>query len=64
MKAYTKKRKMAVLQPLFWYICWRKKIIDGAILTGRGREREEDDWMPFPKVAKSKEEIISAAGTK
>ncbi len=39
-----------------------EKIIDGAILTGRGRE--EDDWMPFPKVAKSKEEIISAAGTK
>ncbi len=39
-----------------------EKIIDGAILTGRGRE--EDDWMPFPKVAKSKEEIIAATGTK
>ncbi|MHC1611577.1 MAG: coenzyme F420 hydrogenase/dehydrogenase beta subunit N-terminal domain-containing protein [Candidatus Methanospirareceae archaeon] len=39
-----------------------EKLIDGAMLTDRGRE--EDDWIPFPKVAKSKEEIISAAGTK
>jgi len=30
-----------------------EKIIDGAILTGRGRER--DGWMPFPLVARSKE---------
>ncbi len=38
-----------------------QKIIDGAILTGTGREKE---WMPTPVIARSKEEIISAAGTK
>lgn len=36
-----------------------EKEIDGATLTGRTEE-----WMPLPLVAKSKEEIISAAGTK
>jgi len=36
-----------------------EKEIDGATLTGRTAE-----WMPSPLVAKSKEEIISAAGTK
>lgn len=36
-----------------------QKIIDGAILTGR-----KEEWMPTPVVARSKEEIISAAGTK
>ena len=35
------------------------QLIDGAILTGK-----EEDWMPIPMVATSKEEIISAAGTK
>jgi len=40
-----------------------EKLIDGAILTER-EEKGDGSWMPFPKVAKSKEEIIAAAGTK
>ena len=36
-----------------------EKVIDGAIVTGRTEE-----WLPIPVVAKSKEELIAAAGTK
>ncbi|RCV63904.1 coenzyme F420 hydrogenase subunit beta [Methanophagales archaeon] len=57
-KIHEKAQDSGVVTAILLYLL-EEELIDGAIVTGRGEE-----WLPSPMVAKSREEILSAAGTK